>query len=244
MLWVTSGVAEFWSLTIAERKKLLEVAIEEARGIDPDVIVQSCTAAIVGQGLPGADAACPGRRRRHRLHPDPDDGIAWRRRGFELLQIHRRPHRHRTGDVQLTQLGIRALRSRGRPYRRGDSRGMRHQRGVVPAASEPLPARARTGSGDLGMRYDGVPGRLAESRASSAPGSWAPRATSSRRRKSVRCRSIGIWSGTTNSSRRWTTLRSRGSTSSSSTCGAGSPAIPDARTTSPTGAARSNTPHR
>ena len=34
MLWVTSGVAEFWSLTIAERKKLLEVAIEEARGID------------------------------------------------------------------------------------------------------------------------------------------------------------------------------------------------------------------
>ena len=46
MLWVTSGVAEFWSLTIAERKKLLEVAIEEARGIDRDVIVQSCTAAL------------------------------------------------------------------------------------------------------------------------------------------------------------------------------------------------------
>ena len=46
MLWVTSGVAEFWSLTIAERKKLLEVAIDEARGIDPDVIVQSCTAAL------------------------------------------------------------------------------------------------------------------------------------------------------------------------------------------------------
>jgi 4-hydroxy-tetrahydrodipicolinate synthase len=46
MLWVTSGVAEFWSLTIAERKRLLEVAIDEARGIDPDVIVQSCTAAL------------------------------------------------------------------------------------------------------------------------------------------------------------------------------------------------------
>src|SRR5580704_4692143 len=45
MLWVTSGVAEFWSLTIAERKRLLEVAIDEARGINPDVIVQSCTAA-------------------------------------------------------------------------------------------------------------------------------------------------------------------------------------------------------
>src|ERR1700740_145021 len=46
MLWVTSGVAEFWSLTVAERKKLLEVAIDEARGIDPEVIVQSCTAAM------------------------------------------------------------------------------------------------------------------------------------------------------------------------------------------------------
>jgi 4-hydroxy-tetrahydrodipicolinate synthase len=46
MLWVTSGVAEFWSLTVAERKRLLEVAIAEARAINPDVVVQSCTAAL------------------------------------------------------------------------------------------------------------------------------------------------------------------------------------------------------
>lgn len=46
MLWLTSGVGEFWSLTIAERKRLLEVAIDEARAINPDVIVQSCTAAL------------------------------------------------------------------------------------------------------------------------------------------------------------------------------------------------------
>jgi 4-hydroxy-tetrahydrodipicolinate synthase len=46
MLWVTSGLAEFWALTTIERKKLLEVAVEEARAIDPDVIVQSCTAAM------------------------------------------------------------------------------------------------------------------------------------------------------------------------------------------------------
>jgi 4-hydroxy-tetrahydrodipicolinate synthase len=46
MLWVTSGVAEFWSLTIAERKRLLEAAIAEARAINPDVVVQSCTAAL------------------------------------------------------------------------------------------------------------------------------------------------------------------------------------------------------
>ena len=46
MLWLTSGVAEFWSLTIAERKRLLETAIEEARTINPDVVIQSCTAAL------------------------------------------------------------------------------------------------------------------------------------------------------------------------------------------------------
>jgi len=46
MLWCTSGVAEFWSLTMAERKQLLEVAIAEARAINPDVVIQSCTAAM------------------------------------------------------------------------------------------------------------------------------------------------------------------------------------------------------
>lgn len=46
MLWVTSGVAEFWALTIAERKRLLELAIEEARAMNPDVVIQSCTAGL------------------------------------------------------------------------------------------------------------------------------------------------------------------------------------------------------
>jgi 4-hydroxy-tetrahydrodipicolinate synthase len=45
MLWCTSGVAEFWSLTIPERKRLLEVAIEEGRAANPDLVVQACTAA-------------------------------------------------------------------------------------------------------------------------------------------------------------------------------------------------------
>lgn len=45
MLWCTSGIAEFWSLTIDERKRLLEVAIEEGRAANPDVVVQACTAA-------------------------------------------------------------------------------------------------------------------------------------------------------------------------------------------------------
>jgi 4-hydroxy-tetrahydrodipicolinate synthase len=46
MLWCTSGLAEFWSLTLDERKRLLEVAIEEARAVNPNVVVQACTAAM------------------------------------------------------------------------------------------------------------------------------------------------------------------------------------------------------
>jgi 4-hydroxy-tetrahydrodipicolinate synthase len=45
MLWLTSGIAEWWSLTIDERKRLLEVAVEEARAIAPDTVVQACTSA-------------------------------------------------------------------------------------------------------------------------------------------------------------------------------------------------------
>jgi 4-hydroxy-tetrahydrodipicolinate synthase len=45
MLWLTSGIAEWWSLTLDERKRLLEVAVKEARGINPDVVIQACTAA-------------------------------------------------------------------------------------------------------------------------------------------------------------------------------------------------------
>jgi 4-hydroxy-tetrahydrodipicolinate synthase len=46
MLWCTSGVGEFWALTIEERKRLLEVAIEEGRAANPDLVVQACTAAM------------------------------------------------------------------------------------------------------------------------------------------------------------------------------------------------------
>ena len=45
MLWCTSGLAEFWALTLDERKRLLEVAIEEARAANPDVVIQACTSA-------------------------------------------------------------------------------------------------------------------------------------------------------------------------------------------------------
>ncbi len=44
MLWCTSGVGEFWALTMDERKRLLEIAIEEGRALNPDLVVQACTA--------------------------------------------------------------------------------------------------------------------------------------------------------------------------------------------------------
>jgi 4-hydroxy-tetrahydrodipicolinate synthase len=49
MLWCTSGVGEFWSLTLDERKRLLEVAIEEGRGANPGVVVQACTSAMTAK---------------------------------------------------------------------------------------------------------------------------------------------------------------------------------------------------
>jgi 4-hydroxy-tetrahydrodipicolinate synthase len=46
MLWLTSGLAEWWSLTIPERKRLVEIAIEESRGVAPDTVIQACCNAI------------------------------------------------------------------------------------------------------------------------------------------------------------------------------------------------------
>jgi 4-hydroxy-tetrahydrodipicolinate synthase len=45
-LWLTSGLAEFWSLTFEERKLLAEVAVEEARRVKPSAYLQVCTAAL------------------------------------------------------------------------------------------------------------------------------------------------------------------------------------------------------
>ena len=45
-LWLVSGVAEFWSLTMDERKQLAEVAVDEARRVKPSAFLQLCTAAL------------------------------------------------------------------------------------------------------------------------------------------------------------------------------------------------------
>ena len=45
MLWLTSGVGEWWSLTMDERKQLLEIAVDEVRVVAPGTVVQACTSA-------------------------------------------------------------------------------------------------------------------------------------------------------------------------------------------------------
>jgi 4-hydroxy-tetrahydrodipicolinate synthase len=45
MLWLTGGLAEWWALTLDERKTLVEVAIDEARAVAPDTVIQVATSA-------------------------------------------------------------------------------------------------------------------------------------------------------------------------------------------------------
>ena len=45
MLWLTSGDGEWWSLTMSERKQLLEVAVAEARSVVSGTVIQACTSA-------------------------------------------------------------------------------------------------------------------------------------------------------------------------------------------------------
>jgi 4-hydroxy-tetrahydrodipicolinate synthase len=49
LLFVTSGNGEFWSLTVDERKRLLEATVDTARAIAPDTIIQSCTSSMTVQ---------------------------------------------------------------------------------------------------------------------------------------------------------------------------------------------------
>ena len=45
-LWLTSGLAEWWALTMDERKKLAEVSVDEARRVKPSAFLQVCTVAL------------------------------------------------------------------------------------------------------------------------------------------------------------------------------------------------------
>jgi 4-hydroxy-tetrahydrodipicolinate synthase len=43
-IWVGGLVGEYWALRTKERKRILEVGVEQARAIKPDVIVEACPA--------------------------------------------------------------------------------------------------------------------------------------------------------------------------------------------------------
>ena len=132
MLWCTSGIAEFWSLTMDERKRLLEVAIEEGRAADPDVVVQACTAATSAKDCleltlhaqqAGADI----------VYIQTPMMEAHGGEGVLVLPIHRRSQRYRAGHVQLAVLGLRVDARGGCADLRRDSGGLRHQGGRLPA---------------------------------------------------------------------------------------------------------------
>jgi 4-hydroxy-tetrahydrodipicolinate synthase len=46
MLWLTSGVGEWWSLTMDERRQLVEIAIDETRRVAPASVIQAATSAM------------------------------------------------------------------------------------------------------------------------------------------------------------------------------------------------------
>jgi 4-hydroxy-tetrahydrodipicolinate synthase len=45
MLWLTSGIGEWWTLTLPERKALVEIALAEVRAVAPGSVMQVCTSA-------------------------------------------------------------------------------------------------------------------------------------------------------------------------------------------------------
>ena len=140
MLWLTSGIGEWWSLTLDERKKLVEIAIEEGRSVNPGVVIQACTA------TPSAKDTVELTRHAQEHGADicylqtPPMEVHAGRRGAAVLPVRRRPDRHRAGHVQLAVVGLRA-------DRRGDGRD-----------PPPDPGRGRGEGGRDGLH---LPGRRA-----------------------------------------------------------------------------------
>ncbi len=244
MLWCTSGIAEFWSLTLDERKLLAGGGDRGRRARSTRRRGAGLHRGDVGEGLPRAHAARAAGRCRHRLHPDADDGGPRRRGRAAVLPLHRRPHRHRAGDVQLAVLRIRPhARESARIYDEIPAVCATKEGAFRPAASRLLHQLAP----DLtiwecdktvyraGWLRDGIVVRRA----------------AGHRRVSVRDAErpivfdvLGPDRRAASSSTRWTTPASRGWISSTSTWARGSPAIRAVPTTSPTGAGPSSSRRR
>ena len=159
MLWCTSGVAEFWSLTLDERKRLLEVAIEEGRAANPDIVIQACTAATSAKDCleltlhaqqAGADIVYI---QTPMMEAHGGEGVL---RFFPYI-----------ADRTDIALGMFNSPSSGYVLTAAESARIYDEipavcatkEGAFRPAQQPAAARAGTRSGDLGVRPDGVPRR-------------------------------------------------------------------------------------
>ena len=43
-IWVGGLVGEYWALSTSERKRLLEIAVEEVRAVKPGALIEACPA--------------------------------------------------------------------------------------------------------------------------------------------------------------------------------------------------------
>jgi len=216
MLWVTSGVAEFWSLTITERKTLLEVALDEARRINSDVVVQSCTAALSAKDC-------------LELTQHAQDV------GADIVYIQTPMMELHGGEGALnffsyiaarTDIALGMFNSPSSGYVLSAQEGAR----IV----EEIPAVCATKEGSFRPHQSRFLHELAPDLVI-----WECD-TTVYRAGWLKSGIVGPGQlGTTGYL--FETPKKRGLTSSSWTCGAGSPAIPDGPTTSPTGAVRSST---
>ena len=222
---------------------MLEVAIEEARGLNPHVVVQACTAAMSAEGLPGAHAACPTGRRRHCLYPDPDDGGARRRGRAAVLQY--------IAERTDIALGMFNSPSSGYVLTPAEVRGsMTRSPRSAPPRRAPSARRAAVcctswrPAWRSGSAKDRLPRRWLRDGSSARP-SWAPPATSSRPRSGRCSPNTGTWSATTSSLEAMDYGRESGLDQFELDIGSWFTVLSRAGPiTSPTGVARSNTPRR
>ena len=243
MLWCTSGIAEFWSLTLDERKRLLEVAIEEARGLNPHVVIQACTAATSAKDCldltlhaqeAGADIAYI---QTPMMEAHGGEGVL---RFFKYVAA-------RT-DIAL---GMFNSPSSGYVLTPAESARIYDEVPAVCATKEgafrpEASRRLHELAPALAVwECDRTVYRAGWLRAGIVCPAQLGRPATCSRRRSVGCSpNTGSLCSTTNCLRRWITGVSPAWTNSTWISDRGGPAIPGGRTTSPTGAVRSNTRRR
>ena len=142
-------------------RSCVEVAIEEARAVAPDTVIQACTSATSAKDCVELTQHAEAHGRRHLLPADAADGGARRRGRAALLPVRRRPHRHRARHVQLAVVGLRARPGRRRPPIANEIPAVcATKEGTMEHWRSKARARARARARDLGVRHHRVPGGL------------------------------------------------------------------------------------